>query len=66
MANDLRDFQLRDLYERLAIPEDEFEQWMATQGLLHGSMDCLICYQPMFFRRVARPVDGSSQIFFIN
>ena len=47
MANDLQDFKLDDLYESIALPDQDFKQFMASQGLLHGSMDCPRCQQPM-------------------
>jgi hypothetical protein len=37
MANDLQDFKLDDLYESIALPDQDFKQFMASQGLLHGS-----------------------------
>ena len=47
MANDLQDFTLSDLFRVLFLPDEEFKQFMVSQGLLHGSMDCPQCQQPM-------------------
>ena len=48
--NELQDFNLDDLYDKLHLTDDEFDQWLASIGLLHGSMDC-ICGQPMHFKQ---------------
>ena len=39
--NELQDFNLDDLYDKLHLTDDEFDQWLASIGLLHGSMDCI-------------------------
>lgn len=69
MAQDLHDFTLHDLFRVLFMSDEDFKDWMASQGLLHGSMDCPLCHQPMVleqrggnrdviwrcFRRIHRP-----------
>lgn len=49
--NELQDFKLDDLYEKLALDEDEFDDFLVTLGLLHGSMNCTRCHQPMKLQR---------------
>ena len=51
MAQDLHDFKLSDLYSAVALPEEEFKRWMVAQGLLHGSMNCPKCHQPMILEQ---------------
>ena len=51
MAQDLHDFKLSDLYSAVALPEEEFKRWMVAQGLLHGSMNCPRCHQPMILEQ---------------
>lgn len=54
-CNELHDFKLQDLYTKDFLPENEFKRWMATQRLLHGSMNCDLCQQPMHLEQSSRP-----------
>uniref|UniRef100_A0A914CF62 Uncharacterized protein n=1 Tax=Acrobeloides nanus TaxID=290746 RepID=A0A914CF62_9BILA len=38
--NDLQDYKLDDLYEDMELTDEEFENKLATMGLLHESMTC--------------------------
>jgi hypothetical protein len=75
--NELQDFRLIDLHEKLRIDEDkdkqlqeeEFENWLVSMGLLHGSMLCNCGSQMKLVRdhhgtkiwRCSRRVHGSAQ-----
>jgi transposase len=50
--DDLQDFKLDDLYSKLALDEDEFDNYLASLGLLNGSMICSTggCNRPMILR----------------
>lgn len=55
MANELQDFTLSDLYQKMFLPDRDFEIWLASQGILHGSMDCPRCQQPMILEQPSNP-----------
>lgn len=38
--NELQDFRLNDLYEKLRLGDEEFEDWLVSMNLLNGSMQC--------------------------
>lgn len=44
----------RDLCEKLLLTDDEFENWMKSQGLIHRSMTCNNCQEPMHDRKLGR------------
>jgi hypothetical protein len=44
---ELHEMTLFELFEKLRLQDDEFEEWMANLGLLHSSMLCAHCHQPM-------------------
>ena len=37
---ELQDFKLADLFAKLRLDDDEFHEWLADIGLLHGSRTC--------------------------
>ena len=37
---ELQDFKLADLFAKLQLDDDEFHEWLADIGLLHGSRTC--------------------------
>uniref|UniRef100_A0A914E1S3 Uncharacterized protein n=1 Tax=Acrobeloides nanus TaxID=290746 RepID=A0A914E1S3_9BILA len=43
---ELQDFKLDDLYDKLRLEEDEFQAWLSEIGLLHASSTCA-CGNPM-------------------
>ena len=43
---ELQDFKLDDLYDKLRLEEDEFQEWLSEIGLLHASRTCA-CGNPM-------------------
>lgn len=45
--NELQDFKLDDLYAHLALSDEEFDHWLISLGLQHGSMNCPRCHRPM-------------------
>lgn len=44
---ELHEMNLPELFEKLRMADDEFEEWMVGLGLLHSSMMCDSCNQPM-------------------
>jgi hypothetical protein len=36
--NEFQEFKLDDLYAKLMLSDEDFENWLTTKGLLHGSM----------------------------
>jgi hypothetical protein len=43
---ELQDFKLDDLYDKLRLEEDEFQEWLSEIGLLHASRTCA-CGNPI-------------------
>ena len=37
---ELQNFKLADLFDKLRLDDDEFHEWLADIGLLHGSRTC--------------------------
>ena len=52
---ELQDFKLDDLYDKMAMEEDVFQEWLAEKGLLHASRTCT-CGNKMRKMRTARSV----------
>jgi hypothetical protein len=50
---ELQDFRLDDLYEKMALDEDVFREWLAEIGLLHASRTCA-CGNQMRIHRDGR------------
>jgi hypothetical protein len=44
---ELHEMNLLELYEKLRMSDNDFERWMTNLGLLHSSMLCDNCQQPM-------------------
>jgi hypothetical protein len=38
--NELQDFRLDDLYAKLRLMDEEFEDWLVSMGFLNSSMNC--------------------------
>uniref|UniRef100_A0A914DRC1 Uncharacterized protein n=1 Tax=Acrobeloides nanus TaxID=290746 RepID=A0A914DRC1_9BILA len=52
---ELQDFKLDDLYDKLRLEEDEFQEWLSEIGLLHASRTCA-CGNPMRKNRDERGI----------
>jgi predicted peroxiredoxin len=44
---ELHQMTLFELFAKIQLPDQDFENWLVSQGLLHGSMPCENCNQPM-------------------
>lgn len=44
--NELQDFKLEELHEKLRLGDEEFEDWLKSMGLIPSSMRCR-CGEPM-------------------
>ena len=44
---ELHEMNSLEFFNKLRMPDDEFEEWMANLGLLHSAMLCKNCHQPM-------------------
>ena len=44
---ELHEMNSLEFFNKLRMPDDEFEEWMANLGLLHSAMLCDNCHQPM-------------------
>src|SRR4051812_41552068 len=44
---ELQDMNLLELFEKLKLTDEEFCNWMVSQGLIHGSMTCNNCQRAM-------------------
>jgi hypothetical protein len=44
---ELHEMNFLELCEKLRLSEEEFEDWMISLGLIHGSMMCDHCQEPM-------------------
>ena len=44
---ELHEMNMAEFYEKLRLQDDEFEEWMAGLGLLHSTVLCDNCHQPM-------------------
>ena len=51
---ELHEMNLLELYEKLRMSDNDFERWMTNLGLLHSSMLCDNCQQPMIDRMQGR------------
>ena len=47
---ELHEMNLLELYKKLRMSDNDFERWMTNLGLLHSSMLCDNCQQPMIYR----------------
>ena len=52
---ELQDFKLDDMYDKLRLEEDEFQEWLSEIGLLHASRTCA-CGNPMRKNRDGRGI----------
>ena len=44
---ELHQMTLFELFAKIQLPDQDFERWLVSQGLLHGSMPCENCNQPI-------------------
>jgi hypothetical protein len=44
---ELREMKLQDLYTKLQLTDNEFDECLTTMGLLHGTQFCDHCGNPM-------------------
>ena len=44
---ELHQMTLFEFFEKIQLSVHDFENWVVSQGLLHGSMLCDNCQQPM-------------------
>ena len=51
---ELHEMNLLELYEKLRMSDNDFERWMTNLGLLHSSILCYNCQQPMIDRMQGR------------
>ena len=45
---ELRNFNLKKLHDKLRLEDNDFDQWLESIGLLHGRRTCSICDQNGF------------------
>ena len=43
----LHEMNYFELCDKLRLPDEEFEEWMKALGLIHSSMTCDRCQEPM-------------------
>uniref|UniRef100_A0A914CJA9 ISXO2-like transposase domain-containing protein n=1 Tax=Acrobeloides nanus TaxID=290746 RepID=A0A914CJA9_9BILA len=60
---ELQDMKLKDVYAKVALPDDEFNAWMTSLGLLHARMACDSCHQDMTLEGKG---DDSTKIWVCN
>ncbi len=48
--NELQDFRLEDLYEKLRLSDEQFKHWLVSMRLLHSSMICACSNQIKLIR----------------
>lgn len=44
--NELMDLNLKDVYEKISLDDDDFADWMRSMGLLNRLVQCPKCNAP--------------------
>jgi hypothetical protein len=47
VIDELRDMNLQELYGKLQLSDEEFDDWLTSMGLLHRHQVCDFCGDPM-------------------